>query len=175
MLLTFIYNPLQTCTIYSVLVIYILCGYLLLWGCLQICNIAKEGETDGSDETDNANNLCGSINKKLTVFVIYFFTGGLSMVVIYFSFIIVYALTLGSFNEFGVIQNLVPPLLIGLLTFLVVKPTYIKAKQSFNLDSDGQIAKLLLEEYCKEAIQHEISTGETNDDDNHHTTTSNTS
>ena len=181
MLLAFIYNPLQTCTIYSVLVIYVLCGYLVVWGCLQMHSIVREGETDASDETDasnetdNANNLCGSINKKFTVFAINFFTIGLSMVVIYFSFIIVYALTLGSFNDFGVIQNLLPPLLIGLLTFLVIKPTYIKAKQRFNLDSDGQIVKLLLEENCKEAIQQEISPRETNDDDNHHTITSNTS
>ena len=82
---------------------------------------------------------------------------------------------MGSFNDFGVIQNLVPPLLIGLLTYFVVKPTYIKTKQRFNLDSDGQIAKMLLEEYCKEAIQHEIHHKEIKDDNNHSAITSNTS
>ena len=173
MLLAFIYNPLQTCTIYSVLVIYILCGYFLPWGLLLLVINQKDSDNDDSyvsDETDNA-----SIINTVTEYFICFSAVGLTLVVIYFSIVIVYALTLGSFDDFGIIQNLVPPLLIGLLTFLVVKPTYIKAKQRFNLDSDGQIAKLLLEEYCKKAIQHEISHREINDDNNHSATTSNTS
>ena len=176
MLLAFIYNPLQTCTIYSVLGIYILCGYVFVWALLKmltfICTLVKEDETDGSyasDKTDNVSNF-----HFRTIWII-FFGIGLFLVVIYFSVLIVYALTLGSFDDFGIIQNLVPPLLIGLITFFVVKPTYIKAKQGFNLDSNGHIAKLLLEEYCKEAIQHEIHHKETSDDDNNSTPTSNTS
>ena len=59
MLLAFIYNPLQTFSIYSVLVIYILCGYLFIWTLLQIptlCTPKKEYEINGSNANDVTNN-----------------------------------------------------------------------------------------------------------------------
>ena len=108
-------------------------------------------ETDASYKTDKYN-LCSNDCKHLNNTIIGWFTIGLPFAVVYFSFLIVYALSLGSFDDFGVIQNFVPPLLIGLLTYFVVKPAYKEAIQRFNPVSDDQIAKFFKEDV--ESTQH---------------------
>ena len=73
---------------------------------------------------------------------------------------------MGSLNDFEVIQNLVPPLLIAVLTYLVVKPTYKQAKQTVTPDVDETRIQMLLknlEENTKEA-------NESNGTDQHITT-----
>ena len=64
-------------------------------------------------------------------------------------------LTLGTLNDFEAIQNLVPPLLIAVLTYFVVKPTYKQAKQKMNLDEEIRIEKLL-EEHTRENTENDI-------------------
>ena len=180
-LLAFIYNPIQTSIIYLGLGIWVLCGYFFIWALVSICiggctnankksnasdetNVNEENnaddETNANNKTvvnDNKYNLCSGHHKQLNNIIIALSVVGLPSVVMYFSFIIVYALTLGSFDDFGIIQNFVPPLLVGLITFFAVKPAYREAKQRFNLVNDDQIKKL-----CN--IQHE------NNDDNNQCT-----
>ena len=156
-LLAFIYNPIQTATIYLGLTFCILCGYLFFWALMRISASQKKYGTDANNETDasyktDKYNLCSNDCKHLNNTIIGWFIIGLPFAVVYFSFLIVYALTLGSFDDFGVIQNFVPPLLIGLLTYFVVKPAYKEAIQWFNPVSDDQIAKFFKEDV--ESTQH---------------------
>ena len=67
-----------------------------------------------------------------------FLSLGILLIAIYFSAVIIYVLFLGSLNDFEVIQNLVPPLLIAVLTYLVVKPTYKQAKQIIKPDANEE-------------------------------------
>ena len=78
------------------------------------------------------NNQCSLI---IQCIACVFLSLGILLIAIYFSAVIIYVLFLGSLNDFEVIQNLVPPLLIAVLTYLVVKPTYKQAKQI--LDAKG--------------------------------------
>ena len=174
MLLAFIYDPLQTTITYLALGIYILCGYLFGWIIRETLifymdtityQINDEHGDETDDVTDSTYNLCTFKSTKVSKFIFYItvfcFGQGLFTAVAFSSFVIVYVLTLGSFNDFEVIQNLLPPLLIGMLTYFVVKPTSRQAKKKFNLDDDDHIAKLLKEEIVKEHMQCKI---EINDD-----------
>ena len=165
MLLAFIFNPLQTCFTYLALGFLFLCVYLLFLiftHCCISCTQFSDTHTDDffafyktpryrtprhktlrtSDSHDQAggeNNImfrfkiiCKAIAYSLLII-------GILLVAIYFSAIFIYVLILGSLNDFEVIQNLVPPLLIGILTYLVVKPIYNQAKQKINLDDGSRI------------------------------------
>ena len=176
-LFAFIYNPLQTCVTYLALGIYILCGYLFFWVFKKI-TIAfhQKDETDYNvtvssdetdDETDNAYNLVSKNDKWLKCLLLtnlFIFCQGLITGVMYFSFAIIYVLTLGSFDDFEVIQNLVPPLLIGVFSYFIVNPTFRQAKQKFSFGNDDSIPKLLKEEGFKETFQNQISLKKNSDD-----------
>ena len=178
MLLAFIYNPLQTSVTYLALGVYIFCGYMLCWVTREAILAYKSSligqKSETSDETDyaidNTYDLCtfkGNKISKFIIFLILFLSGqGLLAGVVYFSVVIFYILTLGSFDDFEVIQNLLPPLLIGVLTYFVAKPTFRQAKQKFSFDSDDHIVKLKLlkEEIFKEGMQCEIDHKKINDD-----------
>ena len=153
MLLAFIYNPLQTFVTYLVLGVYVLCGYLLLWilkrllfycckhsdpiciGHLSSKKIYKnQGLQTNSKTYVKPRYICIAYSMILL---------GIFFSIVYFSFVLIYILTWGSYDDIEVIQNLVPPLLIGMLTYFVVKPTYKQAKQKISLDDGSRMAKLL--------------------------------
>ena len=166
MLLAFVYNPLQTFVTYLALGLYVLCAYLLFWiakYCITSYKILVNSQTtdhalirflrfyaarshkDNSESADRNNIKLkpGYIRCIFIFYIAYFFLGyGIVFVAIFFSAVIIYVLTLGSLNDFEVIQNLVPPLLIGLLTFFVVKPTLKQAKEKFNLDDKSRTEKV---------------------------------
>ena len=144
MLLAFIYNPLRTCVTYLALGLctYILGTYLLI--CVikhsvtsykRLCNSHPIDPNlisfyTSQHYTENLESVDGNDIKSLHIICIYIFYKvylflGIGMVlVVYFSAAIIYVLTLGSLNDFELIQNLVPPLLIGVLTYFVVnQPT----------------------------------------------------
>ena len=179
MLLAFIYNPLQTCVTYLALGFYALGAYLLLWiakycitSYIKLFNFHTSvndliGGSLGfyapeSYTAENSESVDGKDIKRVricscivfyTVFVL--FATGMVLAVVYFSAAILYVLTLGSLNDFEVIQNLVPPLLIGLLTYFVIKPTYKQAKQNINLDDESRIEKLHTKEDTQIEIRHD--------------------
>ena len=129
MLLAFIYNPLQTFVTYLALGLYVLCGYLLFWMSKRIFTYYRDPDKDNFFKE-----YTRVPNKSRCIYLAYFLMSlGILSVTVYFSTVIIYVLTLGSFDDFEVIQNLLPPLLIGILTYFVVKPTYKQAKQKFNL------------------------------------------
>ena len=158
MLLAFIYNPLQTCVTYLALSLYILCGYVFIWSFkLHISYARSSGKTasdilrfrtrsclyqiarNSDSNTDNKNKI-----KPFYVYMsIILISQALPLIVIYFSGVILYILTLGSLNDFEAIQSLVPPLLIGVFTYFVLKPTYRQVKQKINLQDDNIMEKLI--------------------------------
>ena len=174
MLLAFIYNPLQACVTYLALGLYVVGAYLLFW-IVKYC-ITSYKRLVNSHTTDHAlirflrfyaarsytenlesfdgNGLRRQHYKCIFIFhIALFFLGyGIVFAVVFFSAAIIYVLTLGSLNDFEVIQNLVPPLLIGVLTYFVVKPNYKQAKQKINLDDESHIEKLF-KEVTKEDIE----------------------
>ena len=166
MLLAFVYNPLQTCVTYLALGLYVLSAYLLFWAIqypfTSYINFIKSGITvydlipflrfyAPQSYTDRGNDIKPvlGICMFISYTVLVLLGTGMVLAVFYFSAAIIYVLTLGSLNDFEVIQNLVPPLLIGVLTYFVVKPTYKQAKQKINLDDESDIEKLL-KEHTKE-------------------------
>ena len=156
MLLAFIYNPIQTCVTYLALGFYVLCIYLLFWilkDCYTSYKRLYSSDTTGRGflrfhTSQNYTKNSESINKNdlyfIIIYTVYFLLGyGIVLAVVFFSAVIFYVLTLGSLNDFEVIQNLIPPLLIGILTYFVIKPTYKQAKEKINLDDESRIEKLL--------------------------------
>ena len=152
MLLSFIYNPLQTCFTYLALGFLIICVYLLFWiytrCCTLFCTKFLDSPTNdssiytGDSSTDDFlsfNKIFPpvkiNINQCILIIACVFLSLGILLIAIYFSAVIIYVLFLGSLNDFEVIQNLVPPLLIAVLTYLVVKPTYKQAKQIIKPDA----------------------------------------
>ena len=101
---------------------------------------APQSYTEDSESVDG-NDIRPLYCICIFMFYIVFFCLGTGMVlaIVYFSAAIIYVLTLGSLNDFEVIQNLVPPLLIGVVTYFVFKPTYKQAKQKINLDDVSRI------------------------------------
>ena len=161
MLLAFIYNPLQTCFTYLGLGLLIICIYLLFliftYCCTSICTKFSDSSTHdflGFYKTCTPR-YRKTINDLFSYMGYFLLSLGILLVTIYFSAVIIYVLTLGSLNDFEVIQNLVPPLLIGVLTYAVVKPTYKQAKQVINLDDESRIEKFLKnhKENTKEATE----------------------
>ena len=168
MLLAFIYNPLQTCVTYLALGLYVLGAYFLFWiiqhlitSYIKFINsettvqdlipflrfYAPQSYTDLEAGGDIKLLHCICIFSFCLVYVLGI---GMVLAVVYFSNVIIYVLTLGSLNDFEVIQNLVPPLLIGALTYFVVKPTFKQAKQKINPGDEGRIEKLLKEHTKKD-------------------------
>ena len=161
MLLAFIYNPLQTCFTYLGLGLLIICIYLLFliftYCCTSICTKFSDSSTHdflGFYKTCTPS-YRKTIKPLFSCMGYFLLSLGILLVTIYFSAVIIYVLTLGSLNDFEVIQNLVPPLLIGVLTYAVVKPTYKQAKQVINLDDESRIEKFLKnhKENTKEATE----------------------
>ena len=153
MLLAFIYNPLQTFVTYLVLGVYVLCGYLLLWilkRLLLYCCKPSDPICIGhfSSKNDYKNQGLQTNSKTYikpqyicTAYLLIF--SGIFFSIVYFSYVMIYILTWGSYDDFEAIQNLVLPLLIGMLTYFVVKPTYKQAKRKISLDDGSRMAKLL--------------------------------
>ena len=50
---------------------------------------------------------------------------------VFFSVVIIYTLTLGSFDDFQEAQNLILPLVIGALAYFIIKPTKKQVKEKF--------------------------------------------
>ena len=107
MLLAFITYPLQTCFIYFLEVCFGACAYLLWYSLFSFALSDKR--------------LAG-LKILLTIW-------GAVFAIIYFLVAIVYILTLGHFDDFEEIQNLLVPLVIAVFTLFVFKPVHAFAKE----------------------------------------------
>ena len=96
MLLAFINDPLQTASVYVMVVLLAICGYLT---CFSLVTIVK----------------CVGIPIPFILLAIVLCTG-------YFVAILIYMLTLGSYRDFQSLRNLLLPLIIIMFTYLVFKP-----------------------------------------------------
>lgn len=153
MLLAFIYNPVQTSVFYITLPIYILCGYLLIWlmesryydTCIKYhlhekilkanctCKI-KIFQKFSLENHPKIRSLCYFLLKGYVVC-------GIIYVVVFFSIIFIYILTLGSFSDFEGAQSLVLPLVIAILTYFVVNPIYKYLKEGYDSDNSSNTPK----------------------------------
>jgi len=115
MLLAFIHNPLQTSFTYFTIAILIACIYLPVLSFWVMCSLAARKE--------KMQFLQGL--KTLTSFMI------LSLIV-YIFITINYVLTLGSFDDFKALHNLLLPLLIGLFSLFVLQPAYKHCRKKLN-------------------------------------------
>ena len=194
MLLAFVYNPIQTVVVYLLIGITIFGVYLLLYilnRCLAMCTRPSDSHpvdfcfsfykrrldlhTSNHDfitfytrmlyyrhATKPKEDKCKAI-----FYVIYFYLLiGTLAIIVYYVFVINFALTWGSIDDL-VKENLVPPLLIGFLTYFVLKPSYKQAKQKIKPEDESHIPKML--ESCEGNIQCEVK--DNNNDIYPHTTT----
>ena len=115
MLLAFIHNPLQTSFTYFTIAILIACIYLPVLSFWVMCSLAARKE--------KMQFLQGL--KTLTSFMI------LSLIV-YIFITINYVLTLGSFDDFKALNNLLLPLLIGLFSLFILRPAYKQCRKKLN-------------------------------------------
>ena len=149
MLLAFIYSPVQASVTYLALILYTLCAYFLF--------SSYEGHIP---DKLLLKLLTAHIKRKMNINNLRFFkyllrakpllwlyvSMGIFFAVFYFTVIFVYIITLGSFDDFKVAQNLAIPLVIGIFTFVGVKPIYKKAAQSYSSDSSSN-TRNHIEEY----------------------------
>lgn len=115
MLLAFINDPIQTAFIYLIGASFILCIYLLTYSlCAFVAmavkkNIAAVHSQIFRNKYGYAGYLCFNLG------------GGLSIA--YFLTILIFILTLGNFHDFQAVENLTLPIVIGLLSIFVFKPS----------------------------------------------------
>ena len=109
MLLAFIYDPLQTAFIYCTLIAFAICIYFYCFGFFQLKVATMSVSTcKWRDAGENMKNIA--------------MAWGSSATITYFLGVIIYILDLGNFHDFMSAQNLLLPLMVGLFTFLVLKP-----------------------------------------------------
>ena len=134
MLLAFIYHPLQAFVTYLTLLFYVLpTMYFTLvfvkYACKRCCksqeNPQENHHHDKLSEEQKALHVLGCYSPFL--FGIF----------VYFTIAILYILTSGNFNDFEIIGNVIPTLLIAMFTYLVVNVKK-QAEQKFNLTSKAQ-------------------------------------
>ena len=121
MLLAFIYDPLQTAFIYLTLIAFGLCIYFYSFGFFQLKMATMyAGSRKWRDAGENMKNLA--------------MAWGSSATITYFLGVIIYILDLGNFHDFMSAQNLLLPLMVGLFTYLVLKPAN-KAVEQMNINN----------------------------------------
>ena len=115
--LAFINDPIVTGFVYLIGALCIFCIYLVSYSFLYCM-------------------LVTSSRYKLScldaVSVLFSLFSGIS--VAYFLIILIYILTLGNFHDFQAVQNLTLPIIIGLLSFFVLKPFFENIKSSVKID-----------------------------------------
>lgn len=138
MLLAFIQDPLQTMFLYLVIAVLIISAYLL---CVSFSKIT------------------GIFCKPKTALIIYI-TFSLAASIIFLVVVMLFILTLGSFNDFEEAQNLLVPLLVAMFGIFILKPTRHIYTLSQNLKEDDNNCK----KQDGELIMNQI-TVQSNDDD----------
>jgi len=130
MLLAVIHDPLQTTFTYLFGLLLVACIYELYLGLSFFCgdNECWTHQEDRSKEEVN------EIRRFAFCFCCASWTGVLS--VIYIVITVIFIFTFGSFNNFTELQNLVFPLVIGILTIIFFKPVYKSAKLFHKNDDD---------------------------------------
>ena len=125
MLLAFIHDALLTTLIYLKLLLFIVCIYLM---CLGICHLNKFKNL-------KANNK----HVKFLDYLLYscmVWAIGFSLVM--FLFVVIYIITLGTFDDFKNLKYLTPSLPLAVVTLFLLKPacTFIsnKNREASNID-----------------------------------------
>lgn len=132
MLLAFIHNPVQTSFVYLFGAILVVCVYLLFLGLSICCGDAAcwDLEMNKSDEERKELDCFG--------FCCCLASWTAVMSVIYIAIVVIFIFTFGSFNNFQELQNLVFPLVIGLLTIIFLKPAF-KHIKLFHKDENDNV------------------------------------
>lgn len=129
MLLAFIHDPVLTIFTYLMVVFFFACIYLI---CLGVWNLYKNKDKVLSTacDMDKCKNMLNVILYSCMVWAIAFS-------VIIFLFVINYIITLGGFDDFEELKNLLPSLLIAVLGFLLLKPAYKFVSKRFQGNSSN--------------------------------------
>ena len=162
MLLALIYDPLQTSMTYLALIIYTVLGYFLLDIFISTFkNLRKnkkklklidQSSINQPSSNDLFNHSASNVliaqpsntNMYTKVWLQYvkgFLLPFMKLAMFFvcaigsFSVGLIYILTWGSFYDFRIIQNLIWPLLIGLITILIAKPTHVHVKKRFHFEN----------------------------------------
>ena len=122
-LLAFIHNPLQTIFYYLVIAILVVSAYLL---CVPFSKLVPGFHTH--------RDFCTSA-------VFFYVTFSLALSVIFLVMVMFFILTLGSFNDFEEVQNLLVPLLVAVFGVFILKSTRQVYTSTQDVKSDGNGAK----------------------------------
>lgn len=139
MFLAFIHDPFLTIFIYLMVALFTVCIYLI---CLSVwylckfcmkCKVAKVVDVERLTEEKDAKNNCKDKDKekdnnKLPKFfdaLLYSYMAfATATSVTMFLFVIIYIITMGSFDDFRELQNLIPSLLTAVLVVFLLQPAY---------------------------------------------------
>ena len=130
MLLAFINDPIQTAFIYMMGASFILCVYLLTY---SVCSFVA---TFFKKKTPKVMfiHLCG-YKCAYFFYLLFTLTGGFSIA--YSLTILILILTLGNFHDFEAVENLTLPIIIGLLSIFVLKPSSNYVQEAVKSDLTG--------------------------------------
>ena len=147
MLLAFIHDPLLTIFTYIMMLLFTCCVYLLFLGAWSLYKFCK-GDDITTDEYTKCEHTTADENKedqrntklaKLFDTLLYsYMVWAVASSVIIFLFVIIYIITLGSFDDFEELKNLTPSLLIAVLGIFLLKPGLKLAKKTFKGTSNNE-------------------------------------
>ena len=143
MLLAFIHDPLLTTFTYITILLFTCCVYLIFlgaWSLYKFCkgddintvehtkceNITADNITDDKDQSNSR------LAKLFDTLLYSYMVWAVASSIIIFLFVIIYIITLGSFDDFEELKNLTPSLLIAVLGVFLLKPALKLAKKTFN-------------------------------------------
>ena len=148
MLLAFIYGPIQTSVTYGALMLFVLCGYLFVSAqeSSRICIIMRQSMFSRSLWKSTSRRHHKLLYKTCYKFIFHFAYSYASLVIsvaaVFLLLVLTFILTLGSFDDFEAIQNLVLPLVIAIISYFIVKPAYKLATERLDVNSSNTVAHM---------------------------------
>ena len=131
-LLAFIYNPVKTAVTYFVLVLYVVCAYVFL---VTLESLSKPPNSILSWKLQSTYETMQMKAPAVKLMTVYAAAIAILWAIGFFSGVMIYVVTWGSFDDFMAVQDLLLPLLVASLGYFFVKPTLKNVEERFDFDS----------------------------------------